>query len=135
MVCRVHAAWGLWLLGYPDQALHRGQEGLTLASESSHPYSLGFALWFTAQLHQFRREGRLTQERAEAAMALSAEQGFALLSQAATLRGWALAEQGQGKDGMTQIQQGLAAYWETGAELMRPYFLALLAEACGNVGQ
>ena len=136
MTCRIFAAWVLWLLGYPDQALKRSHEAITLAQELSHPYSLSFALEFTADLHQFRREWRLAQERAEAAIALSAEQGFALaLSQAAILRGWALVEQGQGKDGIAQMQQGLAAYRETGAKLTGPYFLALLAEAYGKGGQ
>ena len=51
------------------------------------------------------------------------------------LRGWALAEQGQGEEGIAQIHQGLAAYRATGAELVRPYYLALLAEAYGKVGQ
>src|SRR5262249_35685536 len=78
VTCRIYAAWVLWLLGYPDQATQRGQEGTTLAYEVSHPYSLSFALQFIANLHQFRREERLAQERAEAAMALSTEQGFAM---------------------------------------------------------
>ena len=33
------------------------------------------------------------------------------------------------------MRQGLAAYRATGAELFRPYFLALLAEACKDAGQ
>ena len=33
------------------------------------------------------------------------------------------------------MRQGLAAYRATGAELLRPYFLALLAEVYGNVRQ
>jgi len=33
------------------------------------------------------------------------------------------------------MQQGLAAYRETGAKLTGPYFLTLLAEAYGKVGQ
>ena len=40
------------VLGYPDQALKRSQEALTLAQELSHPYSLAFALNFAAWLHQ-----------------------------------------------------------------------------------
>jgi class 3 adenylate cyclase len=47
----------------------------------------------------------------------------------------ALAEQGQGEEGITQIRQGLVAYQATGAELFRPYFLALLAETYGKMGQ
>jgi len=34
-----------------------------------------------------------------------------------------------------QIRQGLAAYRATGAELQRPHFLAMLAEASGLLGQ
>ena len=51
------------------------------------------------------------------------------------LRGWALAEQGQGEEGIAQIRQGLAACRATGAEVWRPHFLALLAEAYGKAGQ
>jgi predicted ATPase len=54
--CLSFAAWALWFLGYPDQALQRSHAALILAQELSHPYSLGYALNFAAQLHQFRRE-------------------------------------------------------------------------------
>ncbi len=43
--------------------------------------------------------------------------------------------QGQGEEGIIQILQGLAAYQVTGAELLRPFFLALLADAYGTAGQ
>ena len=51
------------------------------------------------------------------------------------LRGWALAHQGQAKEGIEQLQQGVLAYYATGAELFRPYWLALLAEAQGTIGE
>jgi predicted ATPase len=51
------------------------------------------------------------------------------------LRGWALTVQGQGAEGIAQVRQGLVAYRATGAELHRPHFLSLLAEAYGKVGQ
>jgi predicted ATPase len=50
-------------------------------------------------------------------------------------QGWVLAEQGQREDGITQMCQGLAAYRATGAEALRPHFLALLAETYGKVRQ
>ena len=37
VVCRVYAAVTLWLLGYPDQALQRSHEALTLAGSSRTP--------------------------------------------------------------------------------------------------
>ena len=76
MVCLSYGAQVLWLLGYPDQALKRSQDALALAQQVSHPYGLVFALGTTAGLHVARREGPATQERAEAMIALSREQGF-----------------------------------------------------------
>ena len=74
--CRCYATEALWLLGYPEQALKRSHETVSLAQDLSHPFSLAFALSWTARLHQLRREGSAAQDRAEAVMALSTEQGF-----------------------------------------------------------
>ena len=137
VACRVWGSWTLWALGYAEQARQRGQEGVTLASNLSHPYSLAYALLITTILHQFLCEApaRL-QVRAEAAMALCTAQGFeTYLAGSAILRGWALAAQGQCTEGIMQMRQGLTAWRTTGAELSRSYFLALLAEAYGSAGQ
>ena len=76
-----------------------------------------------ALLHQLRREGQAAQERAEAAIALSTEQGFRnWLAMGLILRGWALAEQGQGEEGIAQMRQGLAALRAIGAELVTAVF-------------
>jgi class 3 adenylate cyclase/predicted ATPase len=136
VTCLDIAAWALWHLRYPDQALKRSNEALTLARELSHPYSLAQALDVAAMVHQFRQEEQATREQAEAMIALSNEQGFALwVAWGTILRGWAIAEQGQGEEGIAQMRQGLAAFRATGAEVFRPYFLALLAEVYGNVKQ
>jgi len=98
--------------------------------------TLGFALEGVAELYQFRREVRQTQERAEALMTLSTEQRFAFWVVSATvLRGWALAEQGQGEEGIVQIREGLATWQAMGEALYQPLFRALLAETYGKVGQ
>jgi predicted ATPase len=87
-------------------------------------------------LYQFRREEQTVQKRAEAVIALSTEHGFPhFLALGPILRGWALAEQGQGKEGIVQMQQGLNTYRATGAGIARTQFLALLAEAYGKAGQ
>src|SRR5258708_37839375 len=46
-----------------------------------------------------------------------------------------MSKQGQAGAGIAQMQQGLAAYRATGAELFRTYWLALLAESYGTGGQ
>jgi class 3 adenylate cyclase/predicted ATPase len=134
--CFLYGAWTLWLLGYPDQALQKSEEALTLIQELSHPFSLASALDFTALLHQFRREARKAQEQSETAMALCREQRIAVyLEMGRILRGWALAVQGQGEEGMAQMHQGVGAFRATGAALWCPNFLAMLAEAYGKEGQ
>ena len=134
--CLSFGAWGLWYLGYPDQALRRIHDARTLAQEVAHPFSVGFALAFAAWLHQLRREGQAAHERAAALIALATEQEFPFWESWGTvLRGWTLAEQGQSAEGIAQIRQGIAAWRATGAELQLPYYLALLAEAYGKAGQ
>ncbi len=134
--CRNFAAHALWVLGYPEQALQRSPEALTLARELAHLPSQAIALNFASIFHQLRREEQLSQERAEAVIALSIEHGFALfLAFGTVLRGWALTEQGQREEGIAQMHQGLIAMQASGRELGLPHCLALLAEAHGKVGQ
>jgi len=134
--CLGFMALTLWHLGYPDQALQRSHEALTLAQKLTHPFSLAAALGMAVIVHQCRREGQAVQQRAEALITLASEQGFALwVAWGSMLRGWALAAQGQGEEGIAQMRQGLTAFRATGAETPRSHFLALLAEASGKEGQ
>jgi TOMM system kinase/cyclase fusion protein len=133
---RAHAPHALWSLGYPDQALAMSREAVALAQKLSHPFSLAVALDYAAMLHQFRREPQAVHEQAEAAIALCTEQGFAYyLAWGTTMQGWAQVAQGQREDGLAQMRHGLAALRATGAALRLPYYLALLAGACGQTGQ
>jgi tetratricopeptide (TPR) repeat protein len=129
-ICLCQGSHALWLLGYPDQALQRSYEALSLTQQLSHPHSQAVVLAFAAMLHHFRREEQLAQEQAEAAVTLSTEQGFAFWAALATIvRGWALTAQGQGEEGIAQMHQGLATYQATGAGLTWPHKLGLLADA------
>ena len=135
VACRIHAALLLWLLGYPEQALARLHEALALAHELPHPYSLAHARCWAAYVYQFRWDVPAVHEQAEAAVALSIEQGFPFWAAAGTiLRGWALAMQGQGEAGMAQVRQGIAAYRATGAPLLVPYYCTLLADVSAHLG-
>jgi predicted ATPase len=136
MLCHSFASLTLWYLGYPEQALARNDEAVSLAQQTAHPYSLSFALYGAAIFHQYRREERAVQERAEATISLGKEQGFPFfMAIGSMLRGWALVQQAQTREGIEQMSQGLVAYRGTGAELWRPYFLTLLAEVHGSIGE
>ena len=129
VVCRAYAGVTLWHLGYPDQALQMSHEALTLAREVAHPFSQGMALFFAAWVHRCRQEGSLTYERAEAVIALGAEQGATVFAAVGLIfRGWALTQrspepgagQGQKEEGIAQMQQGLTAWRATGSKVFQP---------------
>ena len=133
--CRVHAARTLWVLGYPEQALARVRDGLALAHALSHAFSLAFARCLAAWVSQLRRDVPAVHEHAEAAVALATEWGFPQWAAYGTsLRGWALAMQGQGEEGITQVRQGIAAYRATGASLHVPHLCTVLADVAAHLG-
>src|SRR6516162_4323417 len=53
----------------------------------------------------------------------------------AILRGWALTHRGRAQEGIEQLTQGLTAWRATGSKIHRSYFLTLLAEVHGTMGQ
>jgi predicted ATPase len=72
----------------------------------------------------------LTEERTDEALALAEEHGFAQWAAfGKMLKGWALAQRGQGLSAIEQIREGLAATRQTGARVWEPFFLGLLTEA------
>jgi predicted ATPase len=134
--CLAVAGWTLWLLGYPDQALERTNEALALAQHLEHPYTLARGLYWTALLHQLRREWQVVSERVATAITVATEHQVALvLALGPIMHGWALAMQGLGAEGLTQLRQGLDAYRATGAAFQRPHFLGMLAEVHRSLGQ
>jgi predicted ATPase len=134
--CLAYAAWTLWCLGYPDQSLAKSNEALILARRMAHHYTLAVALCHCALLHQLRREVQLTEELSEALMVLSTEQGLAYWPGVATvMKGWVLAERGQGEAGITELLAAMANIRAIGAAAELPWYLALLARAHADVGQ
>ena len=129
-------AWGVWALGYPDQALGQNAQGLALARKLAHPLSEAWALTSAAAVHQLRGEPEAAEVHAEAAVAIGQERGFALwIDWASVLRGWARGEQGAGAEAIAEMRKGLGASRATGAALWAPYWLALLAGVHGRLGQ
>jgi predicted ATPase len=128
--CWYWSAMALWFLGYPDQSLRRIHEAQTLAQTLAHPSSMAVALNRGAFVGQFCQESRVAREWAETAVGIATEQGFPRYAALGTvLRGWALARQGQEREGIAHIHQGCVAYRKLGMAMEDPYFLALLADA------
>jgi TOMM system kinase/cyclase fusion protein len=136
VTCLCYRPWVLWHLGHPDQALRAMDEVLAIARELAHPFSIAYALSYAVSLHLFRREPGLVQERAEELLTFARAQGFGQWPPTATVhRGWALAQTGRPEEGIAQMRAGLDAWRETGAGIVWPYYLCLLAEAHGQTGR
>jgi predicted ATPase len=134
--CLAWAAWTLWILGYPDQALARMNEALPPEEEVTHAFTRAWVLHFAATLHAWRGELELTQQRAEAEIALSNEQGFVRwLAGGMVRRGWALAMRGAPEEGIAQLTQGVATWPGSAGELGLTSILAQQAEVYGRGGR
>ena len=134
--CLIQVGRALCMLGYPDQALQRSQEGLTMAHALARPFPLVDTLYVSALIQRYRREWQTVQAHAEAMLALATEYGFARHGAlGALLRGGALAAQSQSAEGLVQMRQGLTAVRATGTAAGMSGHLAQLAEAYGQMGQ
>lgn len=121
----------LWMLGYPDQALQRGREGLRRAISLGAPYSIAVAHCFLAMLMRFLRDYAATIKEAEHALAVCEQHGFAQWrAQASLERGWAIAMRGRTTAGIKEIRSALVA-----SSLGLGGSLAKLADACLYAGK
>jgi TOMM system kinase/cyclase fusion protein len=127
---RCYLALALWHLGWSDQALALSQETMVLARSVGHPFSLGYALHHRGWLCHHCRLGAEAQAAGEEAIAIGAEQGFAMWHATGTLyRASGLLLQNRVDAALPLLEAGLPAYRATGAELALPFYLSLLGEA------
>jgi len=125
-----YAACCLWCLGYPDQALERSQEALTLAREHDHAYSLIDVLGFAGCLfNSLHRDGTALKDYAEQMLELAKEKSFqGWLGTATIFWGNSLSMLGQVKEGVAQIKQGMAINQSMGTRAYLSGYYSFLAE-------
>jgi predicted ATPase len=134
--CLATAANALWCLGYPAQAIQRGQEALALAQTLPHPHSLAYAQQAVLFLYHHCRDVAAMQAQAAALLTLATAQEFPLYVGWGTWwQGWVRTVQGQEAAGLAQMQRGMAAILATRQTLSRPLCLLLLSEVARYTGQ
>ena len=133
MCARYLGAQVYWLLGYPENGLALGSEGLALAERSAHPFSFACALQSNSMLHLDRGEPELALQRLEAAEALAAEQRLGFVLEPQLLRGAALTAHGAFEQAVACLREGLEG--RNGATRLRCYGLAKLADALTRQGE
>ncbi len=133
---RVWQGQALWLLGYPQSALLRAQEGVRLAQDLGQPFTQTVAATYLAMLRQLCADQATAKASAEEALALTTEYKAPYYrAWSAILVSYALACEQPGEATITSLRESIAAFKASGARLRLPYYLGLLAEVCGRAGR
>jgi class 3 adenylate cyclase/predicted ATPase len=126
----------LQLLGRSVEAVKLVAAGLSRAREARHHFTLGLSLTLEGWFHQYRREPEVVRAFADAAIALSEENGFPeWLSWGQYHRGWALAELGQVADGIAEMEKGIAGMRKLGGVPREQFSLVMLAQGYARLNQ
>jgi class 3 adenylate cyclase/tetratricopeptide (TPR) repeat protein len=128
-----YAAWNLWNLGWPDRALARAKEAVSLARRLNHPFSLVRGLFFETAIHMYRRDSAHQQERAAETVALGEMQGFPLFVGFGRYYYAAARVVSGDVAGLPEMLEGLTLIRETGYQ--GPGAFILLAETQKTAGQ
>jgi predicted ATPase/DNA-binding SARP family transcriptional activator/class 3 adenylate cyclase len=112
------------------EAIADGQEGLRLAEELDHPYSLAYVLWALARPYIIRGDFGEAIGLLERGMALSREWNLTFLSMLNTgSLGYAYALAGRIAEGVSLLERALGAKEATQAGALQPLLLIYLGEA------
>jgi adenylate cyclase len=128
-------AWTLALQGRLTEAVERDRAGLALARSLPYPFSLAWACYAASVSKQLFGDWAGSAALATEAVAIADEHGFPyVLGMATVNRGWAQVMQGKGAEGVALLRSGVAAVEATGARLVHPSYLGMLAAADAILG-
>ena len=111
--CFTTSAFLLWMQGYPDKAVARAEEGITLATQLQHPYTLAYVEYHYGLLRLWLRQPELVREHAVRVLEVVQQHDFPIWRALGTfLLGMANAELGRAEEGLVQVNEGVALYQE-----------------------
>jgi hypothetical protein len=135
IVAHAHLAFVAALSGDGEAAHAQLDQMRRQAHEAGQGLALAYAQLAAALFHQFAGDTGDARAEADALLAGSTPQGFALFGALArTCRGWARAVGERRADGVHDVRTALAHWRASGAEFLVPYQLGVLAEAEAALG-
>jgi predicted ATPase len=124
------------VLGYPDQALERGEQAVRITDDTSDATSIVQAMAFRADIASLRREFRDAENWAKKALDIATEHGLKIWVGGATvIHGWALSQLGRNTTAVSEIKDGLEFLTRIRDKLFVIYSAAYLAEALSIIRQ
>jgi hypothetical protein len=134
--CRFQAARVAWMLGRSEEAVSRIDAVVAESRRLKHPLMIGFSLFFQAWISQHARDARAVLDVMRELLPLIDTYGYPHLGAwARIVNGWADGQTGRAVEGEAAIRQSLGMLDVIGIRLMRPNFLALLAETIAVQGR
>ena len=134
--CADFGSWAVWLDGRADEADRRYGEANRLAEELGHPLSLASGLVHASLLYSMAGDVERTLEYADKTIVVCEEVGIpARLVEALIMKGWALSENGQIEEGIALTNHGMEGWRGAGAEIARPWWLALKSQQHRKKGE
>jgi class 3 adenylate cyclase len=138
LVSRVHALHVAWLVGAcegVDELESRLQQLDAQAQDLQHAYSLAWMRAWGSMACLHAGEARHLHGRATSSLALARSHGFAYVAGMSEFQlGWCESELGDAQAGLQRMQRGLAAFEQTGAGIVKPCFLTVLAHSALKAG-
>ncbi len=133
---RAWQAHAIWCLGYPERALQRGQEAVRLAGDLELPFNQALATTYLAMLQQLCADPATAKAQAEEAWALTIEYKAPYYQAlAGILLVYAQAHDAPDAPHLARLRESIATFKASGARLRLPYYLWLMAQACGQAGR
>ena len=127
---RTYLAWALAEQGEFDEGLACGREGVQMAQDIGHTWSLATASWGLASLHIVKGEAREALVILEHALSLSREMSLGALTPGVTgSLGYALAVSGRVADGLAMVQEAIEAAEASGRLAFHGLLVTYASEA------
>jgi predicted ATPase/class 3 adenylate cyclase len=135
--CFTTSAFYLWQLGYPEKALTRAEEAMTMASQLHHPYTTAYIGFHCGYLRLWLRQPELVKKHALQVLHVAQQYDFPIWrALGACLGGIADAELGRAEEGLAQVNEGIALYQEMKTPpVFWPFLVAMNAGAHALAGK
>jgi hypothetical protein len=131
LLCMMHLSWMMWMLGYPEQAMHRMTQTLEIADRVGRSWEKAAALQSEIALRShFLREYSGVRAKAQALIAMSQESGFRYWRACGMVRlGRIEVAAGNADEGIRLTLEGMALINPAEDGMSYRYFRCVLADA------
>jgi DNA-binding winged helix-turn-helix (wHTH) protein/predicted ATPase len=135
LLSRIWATHLLWQDGYPELARAAADETWRLARALGHPFTQTITLAYAAMLAQFAGDHDAVDDLARLTIGHATEHGFAYyLAWANVIGAWSRVSRGGDGESLVEMRRNIEILRAT-AGLRMPYYRALLADACLQLGR